>query len=81
MSGVVVEPARARPKSAIFAKNVDMPNATGAYDAHNRRTMQMYAAGIAHATDPFEVAEVIQFLLSDTGSIISGAVLPVYGKA
>ena len=30
---------------------------------------------------PLEVAEVIQFLLSDTGSIISGAVLPVYGKA
>jgi NAD(P)-dependent dehydrogenase (short-subunit alcohol dehydrogenase family) len=30
---------------------------------------------------PLEVAEVIQFLLSDTGAIISGAVLPVYGKA
>ena len=54
---VVVEPGIT--KSAIFAKNVDVPNGTRAYDAHNRWMMQMYAAGIPQATDPFEVAEVV----------------------
>jgi NAD(P)-dependent dehydrogenase (short-subunit alcohol dehydrogenase family) len=47
-------------KSAIFAKNVETPNATGAYDAQYRRMLQMYAAGLNHATDPFEVAAVIR---------------------
>jgi len=47
-------------KSAIFAKNVDLPAGTGAYDAHYRRMLQMYAAGLNHATDPFEVAETIR---------------------
>ncbi len=47
-------------KSAIFAKNIDAPNTTGAYDAHYRRMLQMYAAGMNHATDPFEVAETIR---------------------
>ncbi|MGH9133106.1 MAG: SDR family oxidoreductase [Ilumatobacteraceae bacterium] len=47
-------------KSAIFAKNVDTPNTTGAYDAHYGRMLQMYAAGLNHATDPFEVAETIR---------------------
>lgn len=46
-------------KSAIFAKNVDAPNQSGAYDAHYRRLFQFYKAGMAGATDPFEVAEVI----------------------
>jgi len=46
-------------KSAIFAKNVDAPNQSGAYDPHYRRLFQFYAAGLAEATDPFEVAEVI----------------------
>jgi NAD(P)-dependent dehydrogenase (short-subunit alcohol dehydrogenase family) len=46
-------------KSAIFAKSVDTPNRTGAYDAHYRRMLQFYAAGLTQATDPFEVAEVI----------------------
>jgi NAD(P)-dependent dehydrogenase (short-subunit alcohol dehydrogenase family) len=54
---VVIEPGIT--KSAIFAKNVDVPNATGAYDAHNRWMLQMYAAGIPQATDPVEVAAVI----------------------
>jgi NAD(P)-dependent dehydrogenase (short-subunit alcohol dehydrogenase family) len=54
---VVVEPGVTR--SAIFAKSADAPNGTGAYDDHYRRMFQMYAAGIAQATDPFEVAEVI----------------------
>ncbi|MEX2627942.1 MAG: SDR family oxidoreductase [Ilumatobacteraceae bacterium] len=47
-------------KSAIFAKNVDAPNSSGVYDVQYRRMFQMYAAGIAHATDPFEVAAIIQ---------------------
>jgi NAD(P)-dependent dehydrogenase (short-subunit alcohol dehydrogenase family) len=55
---VIVEPGVT--KSAIFAKNVDAPNSTGAYDAPYRRMFQFYAAGMAQATDPFEVAEVIR---------------------
>jgi NAD(P)-dependent dehydrogenase (short-subunit alcohol dehydrogenase family) len=53
----IIEPGVTR--SAIFAKNVDAPNSTGAYDAHYRRLFQFYAAGMARATDPFEVAAVI----------------------
>lgn len=51
-------------KSAIFAKNIDAPNSTGAYDAHYRRMFQFYAAGMANATDPFEVAEVIEHAIT-----------------
>jgi NAD(P)-dependent dehydrogenase (short-subunit alcohol dehydrogenase family) len=54
---VIIEPGVT--KSAIFAKTADVPNTTGAYDDHYRRMFQMYATGIAQATDPFEVAEVI----------------------
>lgn len=46
-------------KSAIFAKNVDAPNQTGAYDTHYRRLFQFYNVGIANATDPFEVGRLI----------------------
>jgi NAD(P)-dependent dehydrogenase (short-subunit alcohol dehydrogenase family) len=46
-------------KSAIFAKNIDAPNSTGAYEAHYRRMFQFYATGMANATDPFEVAAVV----------------------
>lgn len=46
-------------KSAIFAKNVEVPNATGAYTKQYMRMFQMYAAGRVHATDPLRVAEVI----------------------
>lgn len=53
----IVEPGVT--KSAIFAKNIDAPNQTGAYDAPYRRMFQMYAAGLAGATDPFEVAAVV----------------------
>ena len=53
----IVEPGVT--KSAIFAKNIDAPNSTGAYDAHYRRMFQFYGAGMANATDPFEVAKVI----------------------
>jgi NAD(P)-dependent dehydrogenase (short-subunit alcohol dehydrogenase family) len=54
---VIVEPGVT--KSAIFAKSVDYPNSTGAYEAPYQRMFQMYATGIPNATDPFEVAEVI----------------------
>jgi NAD(P)-dependent dehydrogenase (short-subunit alcohol dehydrogenase family) len=54
---VIVEPGIT--KSAIFAKNTVVPNDTGAYEAHNRWMLQMYATGIPQATDPHEVAEVI----------------------
>ena len=54
---VIIEPGVT--KSAIFAKNVDAPNSTGVYDAHYRRMFQFYMTGMANATDPFEVAEVI----------------------
>ncbi len=55
---VIIEPGVT--KSAIFAKNVDAPNSTGAYDVQYRRMFQMYAAGLNDATDPFEVGAIIQ---------------------
>ncbi|HVF32097.1 MAG TPA: SDR family oxidoreductase [Acidimicrobiales bacterium] len=54
---VIIEPGIT--KSAIFAKNVDVPGSSKDYEPHYRRMMQMYAVGIPAATDPFEVAEVI----------------------
>jgi NAD(P)-dependent dehydrogenase (short-subunit alcohol dehydrogenase family) len=54
---IIVEPGIT--KSAIFAKNVDLPPSVGGYDAHYRRMLQFYAAGIPQATDPFEVGAVI----------------------
>ncbi len=59
---VIIEPGVT--KSAIFAKNIDAPNQSGAYDAHYRRLFQFYAAGHAHATDPFEVARLIHHALT-----------------
>ncbi len=58
----IVEPGVT--KSAIFAKNIDAPNQTGAYDAAYRRMFQMYAAGLAHATDPFEVGKVVHHAIT-----------------
>jgi NAD(P)-dependent dehydrogenase (short-subunit alcohol dehydrogenase family) len=54
---IILEPGIT--KSAIFAKNVDAPNATEAYGEHNQRMFDFYAAGLAQATDPFEVAAVV----------------------
>ncbi len=51
-------------KSSIFAKNIDTPNSTGAYDAHYRRMFQFYAAGMASATDAHEVAQVIEHAIT-----------------
>jgi len=59
---VIIEPGVT--KSAIFAKSVDAPNSTGAYDAPYRRMFQFYARGIAEATDPMEVARVIHHALT-----------------
>ena len=59
---VIIEPGIT--KSAIFAKNLDMPNVTGAYDDAYRRMFQMYAAGLAHATDPFEVGKLIHHAIT-----------------
>ena len=59
---VIIEPGIT--KSAIFAKNLDMPNDTGAYDDAYRRMFQMYAAGLAHATDPFEVGKLIHHVIT-----------------
>ncbi len=53
-------------KSAIFAKNIDAPNSTGAYEAHYRRMFQFYAAGMANSTDPFEVGAVIRQAIETT---------------
>jgi NAD(P)-dependent dehydrogenase (short-subunit alcohol dehydrogenase family) len=54
---VIIEPGVT--KSAIFAKNAELPETTGAYAAQYRRMLQFYAAGVPQATDPFEVAAVI----------------------
>ncbi len=51
-------------KSAIFAKNIDAPNQTGAYDSHYRRMFQFYAAGHAQATDPVEVGKLIHHAIT-----------------
>ena len=51
-------------KSSMFAKNVDTPNVTAAYDQHYRRMFQFYAAGKLHATDPVEVAKVIEHAIT-----------------
>jgi len=53
----IVEPGVT--KSSIFAKNLETPNASGAYDAQYRRLFQMYMTGIAQAADPREVAATI----------------------
>ena len=53
----IVEPGIT--KSAIFAKNLDSTAEGSAYEPHLRRMFQFYAAGHAHATDPFEVAAVV----------------------
>ena len=53
----IVEPGITR--SSIFAKNIEAPNATGAYDVHYRRMFAFYAAGIEGATPAEDVAAVI----------------------
>ena len=61
MRVAIVEPGITR--SSIFGKNVDTPNATGAYTEHYERMLQMYAAGYHHATPAAEVARVIRWAI------------------
>lgn len=58
----IIEPGVTQ--SAIFAKNVDLPNHTGAYEAHYRRMFQFYAAGMAGATPAVEVGKVIEHAIT-----------------
>ena len=51
-------------KSAIFAKNVDAPGSTGAYDDHYRRMFRFYAVGLEHATDPTEVGRLVEHAIT-----------------
>jgi NAD(P)-dependent dehydrogenase (short-subunit alcohol dehydrogenase family) len=53
----IIEPGVTR--SAIFAKNNEAPNESGAYDSQYRRMFGFYAAGIRQATPAEEVAEMI----------------------
>ena len=59
---VIIEPGIT--KSAIFAKNLEMPNESGAYGPQYQRMFQMYAAGLGHATDPFEVGKLIHHVIT-----------------
>jgi len=54
---VIVEPGVI--KTAIMAKNVDAPNASGAYGTHYERLLEFYAAGLADPGHPSVVAETI----------------------
>lgn len=53
----IVQPGVTR--SSIFAKNIDAPNQSGAYDAHYRRLFAFYAEGIARATPAEDAAATI----------------------
>lgn len=57
----IIEPGVTR--TAILPKNVGHPEPT-AYEAHYRRMFQFYAAGMANATDPFEVGRVIEHAIT-----------------
>ena len=59
---VIIEPGVT--KSSIFAKNIDAPNQSGAYDAHYRRMFAFYAAGITHATPAEEVGALIHHAIT-----------------
>jgi NAD(P)-dependent dehydrogenase (short-subunit alcohol dehydrogenase family) len=54
---VIIEPGVTR--SSIFAKNIDAPNQSGAYDAHYRRLFAFYTERIAKATPAEDAAATI----------------------
>jgi NAD(P)-dependent dehydrogenase (short-subunit alcohol dehydrogenase family) len=60
----IIEPGVTR--SSIFAKNIDAPNQSGAYDAHYRRLFAFYAEGIARATPAEEAAATILEAITTT---------------
>ncbi|MDO8392094.1 MAG: SDR family NAD(P)-dependent oxidoreductase [Actinomycetota bacterium] len=68
----IVEPGVT--KSAIFAKNIDTPRTTDAYDPAYRRMFQMYAAGLARATDPTEVGKVVHAAITSATPVLRHAV-------
>ena len=59
---VIIEPGVT--KSSIFAKNIDAPNQSGAYDAHYRRMFAFYAAGMTNATPAEEVGALIHHAIT-----------------
>jgi NAD(P)-dependent dehydrogenase (short-subunit alcohol dehydrogenase family) len=59
---VIIEPGVT--KSSIFAKNIDAPNQSGAYDAHYRRMFAFYAAGMSNATPAEEVGALIHHAIT-----------------
>jgi NAD(P)-dependent dehydrogenase (short-subunit alcohol dehydrogenase family) len=65
---VIVEPGVT--KTSIFAKNIDAPNSSGAYDTHYRHMFQFYAAGMTNATDPFEVGRVIEHAITTDDPVL-----------
>jgi NAD(P)-dependent dehydrogenase (short-subunit alcohol dehydrogenase family) len=68
----IVEPGVT--KSAIFAKNVDSTEEGSDYEPHLRRMFQFYAAGYANATDPFEVAQVVEHAITTPNPVLRYAV-------
>ena len=61
-------------KSAIFAKNVESTDAGSDYEPHLRRMFQFYTAGLANATDPFEVAKVVHHAIATDKPVLRYAV-------
>ena len=59
---VIIEPGVT--KSSIFAKNIDAPNQSGAYDAHYRRMFAFYAAGMSNATPAEDVGALIHHAIT-----------------
>ena len=59
---VIIEPGVT--KSSIFAKNIDAPNQSGAYDAHYRRMFAFYATGMSNATPAEDVGALIHHAIT-----------------
>ena len=57
-------------KSAIFAKNLDATDEGSDYEPHLRRMFQFYAAGHAHATDPFDVGKVVHQAITTDAPVL-----------